>query len=422
MFYYFKIGIVYNRISYIDYKMVNIVHTQVYKSQLLLEWLRTIHLDKSIKTKVAQMLNKTSTGLNTSFVNMSKLQIDEYFTARIKEAKEKLTEDIVNLKLERSHYKYFIKQEINLMKSKMEVKYPLKIKFEDVKFLTQFNTCKKQNSSDDIFCAARDVLCLTPEKLSQKRKLATKSHSNEFIELIKSHNRQKSKDRIPEYNNSYIKTDFEDLEKSMLEKESIHRSFHNFKKSYSVTSQSPRRSVPGTPIHNHGIKAHQVSLFESKGAKSILPDPVFSQKYINAEINTFPKPLPSRILTPRNAPNDLFRRLESKLKASRQNSENSKSDSVNLSSIGGSIVEKVVDPELNIKEHIKILITSMRALRDVPNEYFKKSYFIKKQGQMDPKESLASLEDILREGRKISPDMSASKLFDNVHNSKIVSI
>ena len=61
----------------------------------------------------------------------------------------------------------------------------------------------------------------------------------------------------------------------------------------------------------------QMSLLESKGL--IIHDSPYSRETkesINRyNLNSFPKPLPSRVLTPRGAPNDLFRRLEEKLKS-----------------------------------------------------------------------------------------------------------
>jgi hypothetical protein len=62
----------------------------------------------------------------------------------------------------------------------------------------------------------------------------------------------------------------------------------------------------------------------------------------------------------------------------------------------------------------------MRALRDVPKDYFKKSYFLRTH--TDPKESINSLEDVLREGRIMNPNLKVSKLFNSIHGSKIVSI
>lgn len=85
------------------------------------------------------------------------------------------------------------------------------------------------------------------------------------------------------------------------------------------------------------------------------------------------------------------------------------------------LIEKIYAPELKVKEHVRALISSMRALRDVPTEYFRKSYFIQKP-QIDPRESITSLEDILREGRRIHPEMKVAKLFKTIHGSKIVSM
>lgn len=138
MFYYFKTGVVFSRISYLDKQIIDINYRKTFRLKLLLEWCRHIHLDKSIKTKVAQMLKNTSTSLNASFINMTKIQIDEYFNDRINQSKEAITLELVNLKHERNHYKNFIKQELIYMKSKIEHKYPLKIKF-DLSSILPFN-------------------------------------------------------------------------------------------------------------------------------------------------------------------------------------------------------------------------------------------------------------------------------------------
>ena len=159
MFYYFKTGVVFSRISYLDKQIIDINYNKTFRLKLLLEWCRHIHLDKSIKTKVAQMLKNTSTSLNASFINMTKIQIDEYFNDRINQSKEAITLELVNLKHERNHYKNFIKQELIYMKSKIEHKYPLKIKF-DLSSILPFNWYKP-NTKDDVFYSARELLSLS---------------------------------------------------------------------------------------------------------------------------------------------------------------------------------------------------------------------------------------------------------------------
>jgi len=89
-----------------------------------------------------------------------------------------------------------------------------------------------------------------------------------------------------------------------------------------------------------------------------------------SNLNSFPKPLSRRILTPRNAPNDIFRRLENKLKASKLTKNNTnlrESRKVSYSLL----TEGKLSPEIRIKNHIRTLLASMRALRDVPSDYFK---------------------------------------------------
>ena len=63
----------------------------------------------------------------------------------------------------------------------------------------------------------------------------------------------------------------------------------------------------------------------------------------------------------------------------------------------------------------------MRMLRDVPKDYFRKSYFIQNP-QIDPKDSINTLEDILREGRRIHPEMKLSDLFGSIHGSKLINL
>ena len=109
------------------------------------------------------------------------------------------------------------------------------------------------------------------------------------------------------------------------------------------------------------------------------------------------------------------------MKASQNASSPARSVVETRSLCSSSLIEKVYAPELKVREHIRALISSMRALRDVPIEYFRKSYFIQTP-QIDPRESITSLEDILREGRRIHPDMKVAKLFKTIHGSKIVSM
>lgn len=108
----------------------------------------------------------------------------------------------------------------------------------------------------------------------------------------------------------------------MTKKEQIHRSFHSFKANSSTSSQSPHRYGIRKVENNQRICIQQISLLETKGSKiADSPSPVASKGIIvPTNLNSLPKPLPKRVLTPRNAPNDLFRKLEDKLKASKNSS------------------------------------------------------------------------------------------------------
>ena len=228
MFYYFKTGIVYSRISYLDNQIICITYHKTFKLRLLLEWCRHIHLDKSIKTKVAQMLKNSFTSLNTSFINMTKLQIDEYFNDRIEKSKETINQELVNIKLECNHYKNFIKQEMSYMKSKIEHKYPLRIKF-DISSILPFNS-SNASTKEDIFHSAKDLLRL-PSKICLKGSKTLKdSHPSEFMDHLKSC-RVSNKPSIPKDRpnlfNSNNKTSNDNLT-SLTEKELIHKSLHNF--------------------------------------------------------------------------------------------------------------------------------------------------------------------------------------------------
>ena len=97
----------------------------------------------------------------------------------------------------------------------------------------------------------------------------------------------------------------------------------------------------------------------------------------------------------------------------------------NSSGVGSTAVRKVIDmkanPEIRIKQHVRILLTSMRALRDVPSGVFKKAYFVQNP-LIQNKDQVSNLEDMMREGRRIHPNMSLSRIFDNIHGFKLVNI
>lgn len=120
-FYYFKIGVVQSRIKYLDDKIVAAVYYRGLKAKIIAEWGRTVHVEKTIKSKVIKIMN-SRTDNSSRFLNMNKLQIDEYFTIIKRELLDRINEDIISLKLERNHYKSFIKNELSLFKSAIENK------------------------------------------------------------------------------------------------------------------------------------------------------------------------------------------------------------------------------------------------------------------------------------------------------------
>ena len=207
------------------------------------------------------------------------------------------------------------------------------------------------------------------------------------------------------------------MKKFNVEKELIHRSLHNFRANSSYSNYSPHSSKPPRQNNTHQspmsgrIKPFDTNLYQSQNLsnqKSVprLPSP----------LTTLPKPLLSRTLTPRNAPNDLFRRLESKIKDSRPSTTSNESGIMNLHAHQ----HQHYDPIVKIHSHIKMLISSMRALSSTPRSYFRKSYFFTNP-QVDLKQSVNSLADVLREGRRANPQVTAAQLFDNVHGCKVVS-
>lgn len=189
LFNYFKIGVVYNRISYLDSQITDIVYTNSMKFKILIEWCRRVHVDKSIKTKVIQMLNKTNSKMTNKFNNMNKIQIDEYFSNLRSQGLERLSEELISLKMERNHYKTFIKKEIQLINTKINGKYPLKLILITKSFFDMH--IKEKNLDNSTFSAVRDHLFQTPEKNLQQKCIKQYPH-NKFVELLKSHNRRNS--------------------------------------------------------------------------------------------------------------------------------------------------------------------------------------------------------------------------------------
>jgi hypothetical protein len=219
----FKIGIVYSRISYLDYQIIDIVHTNNMKLKVLIEWCRRAHVDKSIKEKVLQMLNKSQPDMNKSFLSMNKLQIEDYFNGIKSDGLQRISENLVTLKLERSHYKTFIKNETQLFEREIDTKYPLKL---DLKTQTFFDVSyHRPKVVDAYFTSSRQNFTLTPEKLRNKNAVI-KLPPNGFVDLLKSHNSNKSFDKL--YVDA-VQPYTDDVHKSLLEKEMIHRSFHNYK-------------------------------------------------------------------------------------------------------------------------------------------------------------------------------------------------
>ena len=97
----------------------------------------------------------------------------------------------------------------------------------------------------------------------------------------------------------------------------------------------------------------------------------------------------------------------------------------NSCGVGSTALRSVIDmnanPEIRIKQHVRILLASMRALRDVPSGVFKKAYFIQNP-LIQNQDQVSNLEDMMREGRRIHPNISLSSLFDDIHGFKLVNI
>ena len=414
VFYYYKLGIVANRIEYLDEQIVDKVYQNTLKIKIITEWGRLIQSEKTIKTKVIRKMN----GISEKFIGMTKVQIDEHFITKRREGIERINEDVITLKLERSHYKNFIKNELRVLDSKVSKNWELKIIYETKTFYDK-NNCERFNKGN-VFIAARDFLWLTPKNVKRNNLHAKSLIQDEFIDALKSHNYLSSASRMHSESHKHSTNEEIDFERSIIEKEKIHRSYHHFKHNRSFSFETNYRS---SVKQSQPIIVQQMSLLESKGL--VVHDSPYSRVSMDTlgrgNIISFPKPLPSRVLTPRGAPNDLFKNLENKLKSSKGTTSNLESRFEFRSVNANSIVEKIYDPELKIKDHIRNLIRCMRMLRDVPKDYFRKSYFIQNP-QIDPKDSIKTLEDILREGRRLNPDMRLSKLFWNIHGSKLINL
>ena len=203
----------------------------------------------------------------------------------------------------------------------------------------------------------------------------------------------------------------------------IHKSLHNYRASSSAYSNSPIRSSSHACFENspYEIRKLNLSRIQDNNHRKDYSFSVIERKREGiSNLNSFPKPLPQRILTPRNAPNDLFRKLESKLKAAKGSPSQEKL--LDVGPLKSSLLgEGSIDPELRIKNHIKTLLISMRALRDVPRDYFRKSYFNRSR-DIDTKHGIKNLEDILKEGKRMHPEMKVSQILSNIHGMKNVSL
>lgn len=152
-----------NRIEYLDDQIVETMQ-KCRKFKILVEWCRRVHIDKSIKSKVIQMIHKEHKKSRRSIINMDKAQLEQYFDRFRDNGLEKLHIEISDLKSERDYYILFIKKETQNLREILDIKYPLKLKLETKTF---FDT-KISKFDNSTFKSARKVMCLTPEKRSRK--------------------------------------------------------------------------------------------------------------------------------------------------------------------------------------------------------------------------------------------------------------
>ena len=185
LFNFFKLGIVQSRVSYLNAKIVEIVYIKKMKLNIVIEWARRTHVDKSIKEKVIQMMNK-------SFMRMNKLQLDEYFNNLREEGGDRINEDLEQLIKERNHYKIYIKEEKIRLGKDISIKYPLILKLETQTFFDI--SFRKIEIDNNYFKSARNNFSLTPEKLRVKNRQG-KIQQNNLANIIQAHKRQKSVDK-----------------------------------------------------------------------------------------------------------------------------------------------------------------------------------------------------------------------------------
>jgi hypothetical protein len=166
----------------------------------------------------------------------------------------------------------------------------------------------------------------------------------------------------------------------------------------------PISSLHGTPTSKHRIHLSLHSYLSTSFSNSHHNNTPTRTLWRPLQHTSLPRPLFHKSLTPRNAPNDLFRKLESKVK---------KKKVEELPFLMQSWEEK--DPTEKISQHLDSLVTSMRKLRDVPDAYFRKSYFYShpEMGKIN------SIEDMLREGRRVNPYMSVANLFQHIKGYEI---
>ncbi|CAI2386721.1 unnamed protein product [Moneuplotes crassus] len=408
IFHHFKLGIVQSRISIINKRLIYSYYSKKIQAKSLIEWCRRTHVDKSIKEKVIKMMNKSNTSLNSSLYSMNKIQLENYFNNLRESSDIRINEDVSEIIRERDHYKVYIKNEQFQFETDINTRYPLKL---DIQTKTFFDlSFRKIKCENQYFKSSRENFALTPEKLRRRDTPQTK-----FVDLLKSHNRQNSFDRLYE---TSIQPYTEDLKKSMAEKEMIHKSLHNFRLSQSTYSQSPSRhnENQGLDMSPYGLDRVNICQIKAIPCKDDFFHSPNQEVRGASQLNSFPKPLPRRVFVPQNAPNDIFRKLESKMKASMSVKKN---ESFIQPDRSGLIAAGAISPEVRIKNHIRTLLNSMRALRDVPGNYFKNSFFNK--SQLDTR-NIKSLEDTLRQARKMHPEMPMTELCSSIYGSKIVSL
>lgn len=240
IFAHFRLAVVSNRVEYLDDLIVDQISKHSRRQKLFIEWARSIYVEKIIKQQAIEALNHSQKYNSQTLSRMTSVEITEYFVELKQEAHEKLVSELEPLKAERQHYLKFIKHEFAALPHAINQKYPIEVKLETQTYFERHKIA--QIDHEETFCSLHDHLSLTPEKLQKRRRNLSGCKSKDFVQLLKSQgSRKHSNERgwKPEPKDMYST---EDLEKSILEKQAIHRSFHNFRASTLVSSQSPRHS------------------------------------------------------------------------------------------------------------------------------------------------------------------------------------